>query len=140
MFTRRSISRSRYLSLSLLPASLLRHTFLSAASHALFLSPCSFPPAPTPPSHLQKAKKPAAHLTGLAKIQHDESYLTTGKEFEKLHGKTAKKQDTQIAKQAGLKDMGWMGSKSYIDNKLKVPFSPCVLVSAFFCSWLNPTR
>ena len=28
----------------------------------------------------------------------------------------------QIAKEAGLHDMGWMGSKSYIDNKLKVTF------------------
>jgi hypothetical protein len=28
----------------------------------------------------------------------------------------------QIAKEAGLHDMGWMGSKSYIDNKLKVRY------------------
>jgi len=59
------------------------------------------------------------HLTGLAKIKHDESYLTTGKEFAKYHGKKAKKLDRKIAKEAGLKDMGWMGSKSYIDSKLK---------------------
>jgi len=29
-------------------------------------------------------------------------------------------QDKSIAKEAGLKKMGWMGSKSYIDTKLKV--------------------
>ena len=28
--------------------------------------------------------------------------------------------DKKIAKEAGLHDMGWMGSKSYIDDKLKV--------------------
>jgi len=35
-------------------------------------------------------------------------------------------QDKSIAKEAGLKKMGWMGSKSYIDTKLKV--SLCVRV------------
>jgi hypothetical protein len=44
--------------------------------------------------------------------------LTTGKEFAKYHGKKAKKLDRKIAKEAGLKDMGWMGSKSYIDSKV----------------------
>ena len=68
----------------------------------------------------QAKKEKKVHLTGLAKIKHDESYLTTGKEFQKLHGHTAKHMDKKIAKEAGLHDMGWMGSKSYIDNKLKV--------------------
>jgi len=67
----------------------------------------------------KKAKKEKKHLTGLAKIQHDESYMTTGKDFEKLHGGKAKHFDSKIAKEAGLKDMGWMGSKSYIDTKLR---------------------
>jgi len=30
------------------------------------------------------------HLSGLAKIKHDDSVLTTGKEFQKLHGAKAK--------------------------------------------------
>jgi len=62
---------------------------------------------------------PKKHLTGLAKLKHEENVMTTGKDFEQLHGTKAKKQDKKIAKEAGLHDMGWMGSKSYIDNKLK---------------------
>jgi hypothetical protein len=34
--------------------------------------------------------------------------------------------DKKIAKEAGLKDMGWMGSKSYIDQKLEVLFISAV--------------
>ena len=76
-----------------------------------------------PPCPCAQAKKEKhEHLTGLAKIKHDESYLTTGKEFQKLHGHKAKIMDKKIAKEAGLKDMGWMGSKSYIDQKLEVLF------------------
>ena len=78
----------------------------------------------------QAKKEKKVHLTGLGKIKHDESYLTTGKEFQKLHGHTAKHMDKKIAKEAGLNDMGWMGSKSYIDNKLKVRItSQCIRVN-----------
>jgi len=61
----------------------------------------------------------AKHLSGIAKIEHDESVMTTGKEFEKFHGTKAKKMDKKIAKQAGLNDLGDFGSKNYIDSKLK---------------------
>merc|ERR1712216_221417 len=33
----------------------------------------------------------AKHLSGIAKIEHDESVMTTGKEFEKFHGTKAKR-------------------------------------------------
>ena len=39
-----------------------------------------------------------------------------------IAGHKAKIMDKKIAKEAGLKDMGWMGSKSYIDQKLEVLF------------------
>ena len=44
-----------------------------------------------------KAKAaPKKHLTGLAKLKHEESIMTTGKDFEQLHGTKAKKQDKKV--------------------------------------------
>ena len=44
-----------------------------------------------------KAKAaPKKHLTGLAALKHEESVMTTGKDFEKLHGSKAKKQDKKV--------------------------------------------
>ena len=39
---------------------------------------------------------PKKHLTGLAKLKHEESVMTTGKDFEQLHGTKAKKQDKKV--------------------------------------------
>merc|ERR1712216_671422 len=61
----------------------------------------------------------AKHLSWVAKIEHNESVMTTGKEFEKFHGTKANKMDKKIAMQAGLNDLGDFGSKNYIDSKLK---------------------
>lgn len=45
-----------------------------------------------------KAKAaPKKHLTGLAELKHEESIMTTGKDFEQLHGAKAKKQDKKVS-------------------------------------------
>jgi len=56
------------------------------------MSHVSLTPPPSCLSALQAVKAPTkkVHLSGLAKIKHDDSVLTTGKEFQKLHGAKAK--------------------------------------------------
>lgn len=60
---------------------------------------CSLLDAPRFPYGDWQAKAKAApkkHLTGLAKLKHEESVMTTGKDFEQLHGTKAKRQDKKV--------------------------------------------
>ena len=63
-------------------------------------SPPSLPPhvsylfrPPTERRQVKKFLKVDKHLSGLSKIKHEESFLKTGKDFQKIHGSTAKKLD-----------------------------------------------
>jgi hypothetical protein len=70
---------------------------------------------------------PKKHLTGLAKLKHDESYMTTGKDFLKLHGSKAKKQDKKVRACPGrpcvLGDLGRSQSGARLVNSS--PACPC---------------
>jgi hypothetical protein len=89
-------------------AETLRNGALFADSQNTDLSSClnlpcpsSLPPSsclhlsclPTEPRQVKKFLKVDKHLSGLSKIKHEESFLKTGKDFQKIHGSTAKKLD-----------------------------------------------
>eukprot|EP00960_Hanusia_phi_P054905 762811-Hanusia_phi.AAC.2 len=69
-------------------------------------------------SKAAKKANAAKPKSATQKLQTQEGKLVTAAEFKKLNPLEAKKEDNKIAKEAGMKSMGWMGSKSYIDNKV----------------------
>mmetsp|Transcript_47871 Transcript_47871/g.74739 ORF Transcript_47871/g.74739 Transcript_47871/m.74739 type:complete len:265 (-) Transcript_47871:3364-4158(-) len=71
-----------------------------------------------------KAKKSVASTTAhstpaKAQAAVKKTSLVTAKDFKSLKGHKALKEDKSIAKEAGLKAMDWMGSKSKVDQMLK---------------------